>query len=277
MDWTSLFRHFILNLIITALAYLLVPAIIAISGKKYSDKKLKRIVIVNCILVWILFRIFQIALGDEPSSSAAVFLWGGIGYWILIECNLKAEQPSHTSASQPNTHTSLSNSGRLAETASKTAAQTNEVPATHSITPTVKPKIRYCTRCGNVIDPDTKKCTGCGKQYFRGFRLRTILFVLSLIISLVCNCHLYKSNTTLQSELENLNQTYNNLEQIYNDLILENSNLSNTIINLKEELFTLQNQSYIYAEKIRFYDKHIVFIVDSNSKNTTTMIVYYSV
>lgn len=28
-------------------------------------------------------------------------------------------------------------------------------------------RARYCKRCGNLIDPDTKKCCGCGKQYFR--------------------------------------------------------------------------------------------------------------
>lgn len=259
MDWASLFRHFILNLIITALAYLLVPAIIAISGEKYSDKKLKRIIIVNCILVWIFFRIFQTALGDEPSSIAVVLLWGGIGYWMLIECNLKAEQPSHTSASQPNMHTSLSNSVRLAETTSEASAQTNEVPATHSITHTVKQKVRYCSRCGNVIDPDTKKCTGCGKQYFKGFRLSTILLTLTLILSLAGNYLLYAKNIELEIEVTNLEQTHKDLE-------LEKSNLANTVRNLKKDKASLQVQIYEYSSKTDFYDKYIVFVVEGDKK-----------
>ena len=31
-----------------------------------------------------------------------------------------------------------------------------------------KPYSRYCSKCGNGIDPITKMCTGCGKQYFKG-------------------------------------------------------------------------------------------------------------
>ena len=34
----------------------------------------------------------------------------------------------------------------------------NEVPT---------PKNRFCKYCGNLIDPETKKCTGCGKQFFK--------------------------------------------------------------------------------------------------------------
>lgn len=29
------------------------------------------------------------------------------------------------------------------------------------------PKLRYCKLCGAPIDPATRKCNGCGKQYFR--------------------------------------------------------------------------------------------------------------
>ncbi len=28
-------------------------------------------------------------------------------------------------------------------------------------------RARYCKRCGSLVDPGTKKCCGCGKQYFR--------------------------------------------------------------------------------------------------------------
>lgn len=30
-----------------------------------------------------------------------------------------------------------------------------------------KTKITFCKKCGHMIDPETKKCTGCGKQYFK--------------------------------------------------------------------------------------------------------------
>ena len=46
-------------------------------------------------------------------------------------------------------------------------------------------KIKYCSRCGGKINNETKKCTGCGKQYFKGFKGNKTLTIL-LIIMLVC-------------------------------------------------------------------------------------------
>ncbi len=41
---------------------------------------------------------------------------------------------------------------------------------------------RYCSRCGNKIDVNTKKCSGCGKQNFHiSFRLLTLI-----AIALIC-------------------------------------------------------------------------------------------
>lgn len=53
-------------------------------------------------------------------------------------------------------------------------------------------KRRYCSRCGSVIDNNTKACTGCGKQYFKGiklnkFSLTVIILLLALIISVIIN------------------------------------------------------------------------------------------
>ena len=49
-------------------------------------------------------------------------------------------------------------------------------------------KVKYCSRCGSKIDSDTKKCTGCGKQYFRGFKFTklSIALIALAIVSTVC-------------------------------------------------------------------------------------------
>ena len=59
-------------------------------------------------------------------------------------------------------------------------------------TPSPKGKVRYCSLCGSQIDGYTKKCTGCGKQYFRGFKFNkfsvTVLILsLALIASIIVN------------------------------------------------------------------------------------------
>ena len=49
---------------------------------------------------------------------------------------------------------------------------------------------RYCSLCGGAIDDETKQCTKCGKQYFKGFNKTEIaLIVVSalLLISVIIN------------------------------------------------------------------------------------------
>lgn len=43
-------------------------------------------------------------------------------------------------------------------------------------------KPRYCTHCGQLIDPETKRCTGCGR---RRFPIKPILISLSAVLLLV--------------------------------------------------------------------------------------------
>lgn len=48
-----------------------------------------------------------------------------------------------------------------------------------------KLKVRFCKFCGGQIDTQTKKCSGCGKQYFKGIkfnRFLTTVLILSLLI-----------------------------------------------------------------------------------------------
>ena len=41
---------------------------------------------------------------------------------------------------------------------------------------------RYCSLCGGEIDADTKQCTKCGKQYFKGFTKNEILILVSALL-----------------------------------------------------------------------------------------------
>lgn len=62
-----------------------------------------------------------------------------------------------------------------------------------------KTKIKYCSHCGSQIDPVTKKCTGCGKQFFRGFKFTkfsVVVIVLTLVIAALSTvCVLQYINT----------------------------------------------------------------------------------
>jgi len=79
-----------------------------------------------------------------------------------------------------------------------------------------EPKIRYCKHCGNLIDNDSKKCTGCSKQYFRISKTAVLMSVLSLIIiaSGTINIVQYQTIKDKSEEIPNDNTSSNIEEKI---------------------------------------------------------------
>ncbi len=80
-----------------------------------------------------------------------------------------------------------------------------------------KVKIKYCSQCGSQIDPVTKKCTGCGKQYFKGIKITkftciTTIVAVFLIISVVFNIFQNIKNQELNTEIDNLIESVDDLE-----------------------------------------------------------------
>lgn len=76
------------NLIITAFAYLLVPTILCICRKELTLSRIRLIVIVNGICVWLIFMVIRINAGLD-GTSAAVVLWSGIAYFLMKKCCLE--------------------------------------------------------------------------------------------------------------------------------------------------------------------------------------------
>lgn len=71
-----------LDLFITAIAYLIVPTIFCICRKKLTLPKIKIVVIINGICIWLLFAIISINAGQN-GTSGAVFLWSAIAYFLM--------------------------------------------------------------------------------------------------------------------------------------------------------------------------------------------------
>lgn len=243
MDWGMLLASVGLSLVLTVFGYLLVPTILALTGKKYEAKKLKRINIINCVVVWLLFRILQISLGDDPSSGAAVFLWGAVGHWILKKYCLKEAQPAPQPKPQP----------------------------VRTTTPAYSQPVKYCSYCGQAINPVTKKCNGCGKQYFKGISWKAVLttmVIVLFVVSFAGNIVLCFKNVELNKafiEAQNNADTLSSLQKSNTDLKEEIAELERKISDLEEE----NKQYYDYwvdsFNEIAFYDEHIVFVADNGT------------
>ena len=74
---------YLIDLIVTIFGYLLVPMMLVIVGKKYSWRTIRKIAIINSIVVWVIFRIITTKMTGESGNSYALILWGYVGYWIM--------------------------------------------------------------------------------------------------------------------------------------------------------------------------------------------------
>lgn len=108
-----------------------------------------------------------------------------------------------------------------------------------------KSKIRFCKLCGSQIDVQTKKCIGCGKQYFRGIKLgkNLIIAVLTvmLVVSVVFNVIQHDENNTLH-------------QQIY-ELEIEERILNTKLIDLSEALLQDKYTGNSILESLRYAAK----------------------
>lgn len=85
-------KSFIIGAVITAVAYLIVPAIFCLIGRDtnrfFSLKTIKKIVIINGLCVWLIFQIIRLNSG-ETVNVIPLFIWSGVAYWFMRKIMLK--------------------------------------------------------------------------------------------------------------------------------------------------------------------------------------------
>ncbi|MBR4874357.1 MAG: DUF805 domain-containing protein [Clostridia bacterium] len=113
-----------------------------------------------------------------------------------------------------------------------------------------KTKSRFCKFCGGQIDAQTKKCGGCGKQYFKGIKFNkflTTVLILSLVIilSIISNIVQLVETNELNTDIEYYKQKSSEQQTKISSLNKE----------IKEKDSTLD-----------FFDRHVVFVEDDGTK-----------
>lgn len=109
-------------------------------------------------------------------------------------------------------------------------------------------KRRFCKFCGSEIDQNTKKCTGCGKQFFL---LKRIYKNAALIILIVLNIIIITLFVFLDIEYRDTKE----LLEINRDAVQKHLS---TIKELNDENFDL-------SKKADFLDEHICFTTKTDS------------
>lgn len=142
-------------------------------------------------------------------------------------------------------------------------------------------KIKYCSKCGSLIDHITKQCTGCKKQYFKGIKIKksyailVFLILLLLTINVVVVLNSNGLNDNLKTVSENnieLNQFIDKQIEKIESLEKENSELMTELEELKlaknwvdDELINYRYKVRLYENIAEFYDEHAVIVPDDGS------------
>lgn len=178
---------FLVNLTLTAGAYLCIPQIICFIGKKLTEKGIKRIILFNGAFVWLIFAIIR-AENNIQGSGASVFLWSAVAHWILkAKSTKKAAQPviSNTSAcANCNTMSEdiLLDSPNAIEPEKKHSATT--APSLSTM-PQVK-KYQVCQKCSSEFDANFTHCPYCGKIVQNKKSKRHFVVIAALFAFLIC-------------------------------------------------------------------------------------------
>ena len=145
-----------------------------------------------------------------------------------------------------------------------------------------KTKNRFCKHCGSPIDPATKKCTGCGKQYFRlpsrkgsSFAWKVVT-ILSAIAVCLCIYRISQLETQL-SDMQTLitEQEAKIVEQ--ESMIAESSETeeklqkriaeySSNVASLKGQNATLTRENGRMERVYNFCNDHVVVVSDDGSR-----------
>jgi RNA polymerase subunit RPABC4/transcription elongation factor Spt4 len=132
--------------------------------------------------------------------------------------------------------------------ASSNANQTTHVSEQKNV------KEQHCKKCGGLIDNETKRCTSCGKQYFK-FRpmvLAVILLAVFFAASAGFNVYQYLTNQENVSKISSLESTI--------------SSQKSKISSLEKEVDDLKDEKWDTFFELNFYEEYAAIVCDDGTK-----------
>lgn len=112
----------------------------------------------------------------------------------------------------------------------------------------MKKTAKFCKYCGNEIDSATKKCSGCGKQYFK--LAKNTFFIISTVILaiavIVMSCVIYTNNKTIALYQDRIGQW-----QEANEKLTEYCHVYKQREKMKQDkIDSLTNEGYDLAQMV---------------------------
>lgn len=140
------------------------------------------------------------------------------------------------------------------------------------------PKARFCKLCGDPIDPATRKCTGCSKQYFRPpvFQKKHLAITAGVLVCIAVALLIFNLASRLSAadaQIAELNSQIAELE----DTVAEQKrqitiykrnedNYSTKLSKKTEQCNELRDENVMLKDLLSFYEENIVFVCNNNPK-----------
>ena len=232
---------------------------------------------------------------DEVSNSSAGYHLDGTFAGTLKEHPVVAPLPDEL---PPQEAEPIAAIPQTKENASEAVSVVPELPQIKVKKPKQK-KNRFCKLCGSLIEPQSKKCTGCGKQYFKirfpkKYIYPTVSALLIIGLCIALDYQTYQNNQILerknsdldfkQSTIDSLRGEIEYLEDEIDKLEDEKMNLSTSLVkarsNLKNSTPTLSGVSrlkeLVEAPTEEWWKFELVYITKKGTHYHTKKFCYYA-
>lgn len=260
----------VISLLITIAVYCAFPLLYAKLRRKPITALKYR---VHCFLVnFLIMLVFKLI--TVGSSTSPYFLWSTVFTYSGVK-NLKSRGVLLDPKMKECAGKYAQNTEQESDTIINTVPSPDSLPSEITPAKPKKAKSRFCKLCGNSIDPATKKCTGCGKQYFRlpvikkNNLIPKVIVILSLLIVGLCiyrNVQYQNQITSLNARISELESTVETMEAqhvsdeaLISDLRKKNAGYSSKIYTLSQQVEKMQP---VYD----FCNDHVVVVSDDGTR-----------
>lgn len=159
---------------------------------------------------------------------------------------------------------------------------TEQESATSAPAPST-PKLRYCKLCGAPIDPVTRKCTDCRKQYFRPPVLHkkhlaiaagvlACAAVVFLVFNLDSRLNAAEAKVEeLSAQIAELNTDLATQEDIANRYIKSHSSLKSAFDGLQKNYDALRKENAMYREYLDYCEYYCAYVTITGGKISSSI------
>lgn len=254
------------NLVVTIFAYGFFPFVFArVRKKSISGKKYKRICYgFNAIpMIWFF-------LLNRRTTLMPYLLWTSVFVYfgtnklgwrgVLSETDTKEKIDTELTAHSHIDGDSQYHNKSL-EAPQDYVGKYQKSNASELIINKANPKQKYCKHCGGAIDNETKKCSKCGKQYFRPqIRWGTVFAFIVICLAIGITLISLQRIGQYQDQIVQLNNRITDLEATISTKDIRISNLEDQISDKNDRNRKMIREKQNLESKIAFYDENVVFV-----------------